>query len=68
MTQISYAVCDECNNKIQETCEELMPKILEKWTINYESITSPYLNNDMHFCSFAHMLEYLNKANEKISK
>jgi|GEM_PF-3091999 hypothetical protein len=68
MTQIYYSICDECNNKIQEKNEEWIPKVLQKWTVDYESVGSPSLNNTMHFCSFEHMLEYLNKAHEKIKK
>lgn len=56
MTKITTftIICDECNEPILDNT----------WVCGYESRSSAYLNQEIHFCSHYHLSDYLLKRIE----
>jgi len=58
MTRTTKTTCDHCNKEILSQ-PMWPPKFAQSWTVIYECPNSEYLNQEMHFCIFECMMDYL---------
>ena len=64
MSKVTTTVCDQCHDDINK--EVSWPPLFEQcWTVKFEAINSEYLNQEMHFCTFEHMMNYLKDSENK---
>ncbi len=64
MSKTTTTICDQCHNDINK--EVSWPPVFNQcWTVKFVSETSGYLNQEMHFCTFDHMMDYLKEAHTR---